>query len=1473
DFMAAHDPRFLIELDGNKNPEELLRCLVARLDFMAVRRSAAPMRLVSPDEEELPKEMDTEELLEILSSSKTIAPGYYWQRSRWSCTCPVALKEGKIIKGKPIYSVSYLNKFYLLSSNEALQKFMVKPRWYLVPPMPRPPCRVSVIGPPQSGKSTLSALLAEHYGAVVIDMNMLMDDGLDKMRQERLEKTHQGAVISALEKVKARMMGEDESEMEVKEDHPEVQALVEEAMKKAELMSIELTDEVYADVLKKRISEIQAEDADAEFKRGWVLDNFPTTETQLTFIQEQHPDLTPDMVFCLIDSAAEGEVDCDFIRHTHFCRVRLLVLVMCGLINCIYLQAFLICHSDHVFYSKKYCKYRRSTRVSLFHINLYKIIPSAIHILSNLPSTWEQGKTPGPEMEMYKLQLRKFMQEWNSMESTIAVCYATLDIANQKPDVLLQNMIDQMEKQFKNKAHYMSSIDQDKEEEEEEDEDAHEEEDEAEEKSSNWRLGDSNKYCPVVLKESGTLVPCTSGIAAKYREKVYFLSSRKAWEKFMQKPEFYVATTHLLKPPALRLFLLGVRGSGKTTHGRWLAQQLGLFHIQFRELLQELILPQTHTRVPYADEVEPPEEPPEELQSLLQEHPQSTASPVEPEDEETPALTNEEQLIKSYLSDGQPLPHNILENVLLQFWHQEPYKSTGFILEGFPQNSEEVSFLVENNLYPDTTLNMSIDVSEVVKRLLPPRLERWRERCARRRGQMELLKQLRNQIREEAVAKRRAELLPEFTPEIPSNYDDQELQEEDEEQPNWEQELEERLLEEFPMEELEDGEEEEPEADATDRIGTEISERFERDDSNLTIVMELLNENRIPHLIISAGRKPCIVHAQLLKQVKPLMENRKSLFHSCHPISYAIARKLLHFSYKFYSAFGCWDPVRYAAGDLIQHMQDPLKISYPILFHNFIYFFASKETRNTFMTNPIKYLCQPKPNPSLPIKLAIIGSPKSGKTTVARMFAREYGLAHLSISDVIQTVLKIQDKTELATKTLKYLIQGLTVPDELTIQCLEVVLLNVACSTRGYVLDGFPMTQRQAELMAARRIIPFRVIELQLGTEEMLTRGIKDKMKLNRSEPDTMHEGTEFLDIRISCFKREIEALRKHFQQQYRNWVAVNAHKSSWWVWHQVVNEVQISVRHINNYLKRIHKGQAASIEHLCITPSELQSRLGEFGHYCPVSLALHKHLVDCSHDTYLELAAEFRGCYYKMAFRECLEKFLEAPEQFVAPNCPYNLPPPDLLPRKLSAGQVKSHLPQEVELKGFCPVTYLEGQQRYEALVQGSVNFAVEYQKKIYIFETEEKQHKFLRSPETYCNQNLPHKLPPMGKPIQLTSLPLLGYLEQGAARALIKSLTALGNLKPKFPYLSIRRSAIRFLGLYLKAYNRTSIRDQKYKKKLVQYQDDCQLISYLSNILTQKFKPPHELPIDFNTKLHRFLALKDSTKTAPGLIKLGRN
>ncbi|MEQ2181064.1 hypothetical protein GOODEAATRI_007502 [Goodea atripinnis] len=94
----------------------------------------------------------------------------------------------------------------------------------------------------------------------------------------------------------------------------------------------------------------------------------------------------------------------------------------------------------------------------------------------------------------------------------------------------------------------------------------------------------------------------------------------------------------------------------------------------------------------------------------------------------------------------------------------------------------------------------------------------------------------------------------------------------------------------------------------------------------------------------------------------------------------------------------------------------------------------------------------------------------------------------------MRMVLNYKKHTDLAVQMRRYLTQGLVLPDELAIQCLEVALLSSVCSIRGYVLDGFPMTLKQAELMEDRSIIPMIVFELDLETVEILKRGLVDKM-------------------------------------------------------------------------------------------------------------------------------------------------------------------------------------------------------------------------------------------------------------------------------------------------------------------------------------------------------------------------------------------
>lgn len=122
-------------------------------------------------------------------------------------------------------------------------------------------------------------------------------------------------------------------------------------------------------------------------------------------------------------------------------------------------------------------------------------------------------------------------------------------------------------------------------------------------------FGDTSHYCPVSLYSNYTLVPGNPDIQCKYRERFYRFSSEEAKKEFMDNPlKFLPSSRRKLKIPPVRVLVLGPRGSGKSTQARYLAEKLNLFHIKFRDYLQELIIGKTKKRIDYEREEDKEEE-------------------------------------------------------------------------------------------------------------------------------------------------------------------------------------------------------------------------------------------------------------------------------------------------------------------------------------------------------------------------------------------------------------------------------------------------------------------------------------------------------------------------------------------------------------------------------------------------------------------------------------------------------------------------------------------------------------------------------------------------------------------------------------------------------------------------------------------------------------------------------------------------
>ena len=93
-----------------------------------------------------------------------------------------------------------------------------------------------------------------------------------------------------------------------------------------------------------------------------------------------------------------------------------------------------------------------------------------------------------------------------------------------------------------------------------------------------------------------------------------------------------------------------------------------------------------------------------------------------------------------------------------------------------------------------------------------------------------------------------------------------------------------------------------------------------------------------------------------------------------------------------------------------------------------------------------------------------IAPPAAGKGTQAELVVEKYGIPHISTGDIFRA--NIKNGTELGKKAKEFMDKGLLVPDELTVQLLLDRVANDDCKN-GYVLDGFPRTIPQADVLDA----------------------------------------------------------------------------------------------------------------------------------------------------------------------------------------------------------------------------------------------------------------------------------------------------------------------------------------------------------------------------------------------------------------------
>jgi len=96
------------------------------------------------------------------------------------------------------------------------------------------------------------------------------------------------------------------------------------------------------------------------------------------------------------------------------------------------------------------------------------------------------------------------------------------------------------------------------------------------------------------------------------------------------------------------------------------------------------------------------------------------------------------------------------------------------------------------------------------------------------------------------------------------------------------------------------------------------------------------------------------------------------------------------------------------------------------------------------------------------LNLVLFGPPGAGKGTQAERLVEDFKLRYLATGNMLRDA--VREGSELGRKAKEYMDRGDLVPDDLIIAMIEECL-STPEAQRGFILDGFPRTVKQAEAL------------------------------------------------------------------------------------------------------------------------------------------------------------------------------------------------------------------------------------------------------------------------------------------------------------------------------------------------------------------------------------------------------------------------
>ena len=119
------------------------------------------------------------------------------------------------------------------------------------------------------------------------------------------------------------------------------------------------------------------------------------------------------------------------------------------------------------------------------------------------------------------------------------------------------------------------------------------------------------------------------------------------------------------------------------------------------------------------------------------------------------------------------------------------------------------------------------------------------------------------------------------------------------------------------------------------------------------------------------------------------------------------------------------------------------------------------------------------------MKLILLGAPGAGKGTQAEKIVEKYGIPAVSTGNIIRAALKAG--TEMGLKAKSFMDAGQLVPDDVVIGIIKDRLQEKDCEN-GFILDGFPRTNPQAQALEDMGVDIDKVLDIEVPDEKITAR-------------------------------------------------------------------------------------------------------------------------------------------------------------------------------------------------------------------------------------------------------------------------------------------------------------------------------------------------------------------------------------------------